>query len=56
MEPIKAILCSECEHCSNVEMTDRGVTIGEDANTVQLSHTEGNEPVRLGESGTLREV
>jgi hypothetical protein len=41
MEPIKASLCSHCTECSEVEITDQGVTIGEDANTVRLSHAGG---------------
>jgi len=53
MEPIKATLCTECPE---VEITDQGVTIGEDMNTVRLSHAEWNELVRLVESGELRKV
>ena len=56
MEPIKATLCPECTECQEVEITDRGVTIGEDMNTVRLSHAEWNELVRLVESGELRKV
>jgi hypothetical protein len=37
-------------------ITDEGVTIGEDANTVQLSHAEWNELVRLIRRGELREI
>ena len=33
-----------------------GVTIGEDANVVRLSHADWNELVRLIKSGELREV
>jgi hypothetical protein len=47
MEPVKFTLCTECEQCPEVEITDQGVTIGEDANTVRLSHAEWNELVRL---------
>ena len=47
MEPIKATLFSECEHCPEVEITDQGVTIGEDKNTVRLSLAEWNELTRL---------
>ena len=36
MEPIKATLCPECTECPEVEITEQGVTIGEDANTVRL--------------------
>jgi hypothetical protein len=56
MEPIKATLCPECTECPEVEITEQGVTIGEDANTVRLSHPEWNELVRLVRSGALREV
>jgi len=56
MEPIKATLCPECTECPEVEITEQGVTIGEDANTVRLSHAEWNELVRLVKSGALREV
>jgi hypothetical protein len=56
MEPKKFTLCPACAACPEVEITDRGVTIGEDANTVRLSHAEWNELVRLVKSGELREV
>jgi hypothetical protein len=56
MDPIKVTLCPECTECPEVEITEQGVTIGEDANTVSLSHAEWNELVRLVKSGTLREV
>jgi hypothetical protein len=55
MEPIKFILCEECEHCPEVEITDQGVRIGEAENTVQLSHAEWNQLVRLIKSGTIGE-
>lgn len=56
MEPIKATLCSECEHCPEVEITDDCVTIGEDANAVRLSHAEWNDLVRLIKTGRLAAV
>ena len=56
MEPKKLMLCPACTACPEVEITDEGVTIGEDANTVRLSHAEWNEVVRIVESGELREV
>lgn len=56
MEPIKVSLCPACSECPEVEITDQGVRIGEDANTVRLSHAEWNELVRLVRSGELREV
>ena len=45
-----------CPACTEVEITDQGVTIGEEANTVRLSHAEWNELVRLVKSGELHEV
>jgi hypothetical protein len=56
MEPIKFTLCPNCSECPEVEITDQGVTIGEDENTVRLSHAEWNELVRLIKDGKLREV
>jgi hypothetical protein len=56
MEPIKFTLCEECEHCPEVQITDQGVNIGEDENTVRLSHAEWNMLVRLVKSGALQEV
>ena len=56
MEPMKLTLCPACTACPAVEITDQGVTIGEDANTVRLSHAEWNELVRLVKTGELREV
>jgi hypothetical protein len=56
MEPIKATLCPACTACPEVEITDQGVTIGEDTNTVRLSHAEWNELVRLIKRGELTEV
>jgi hypothetical protein len=56
MEPIKFTLCPLCTECPEIEITDRGVRIGEDANTVRLSHAEWNELVRLIKDGELREV
>jgi len=56
MEPIKVTLCEHCEECPEVEITDRGVSIGEDANTVHLSHEEWNELVRLIKRGKLGEI
>jgi hypothetical protein len=52
----KFTLCPACAACPEVEITDQGVTIGEEGNTVRLSHAEWNELVRLVKSGELREV
>ena len=56
MEPIKFTLCEECEHCPEVEITEQGVRIGEDENTVRLSHAEWNLLVRLVKRGDLHEI
>ena len=56
MEPKKFSLCPLCEACPEVVITEEGVTIGEEANTVRLAHAEWNELVRLVKSGELREV
>jgi hypothetical protein len=56
MEAIKATLCPDCTACPEVEITDSGVSIGEDANIVRLSHAEWNELVRLIKGGQLGNV
>ena len=56
MEPKKFSLCALCTACPEVVIADDGVIIGEDANTVRLSHAEWNELVRLIKRGELREV
>jgi hypothetical protein len=56
MRSIKVTLCEHCSECPEVEITDEDVSIGEDENTVKLSHAEWNELVRLVKSGDLHEV
>jgi len=56
MEPRKFTLCTECEHCPRVEITEHGVTIGEGANTVRLSHAEWNQLVRIIKAGLVAEI
>lgn len=56
MERARVVLCTECEHCPEVEIRDDGVTIGEDQNAVKLSHAEWNKLVALIRSGELRQV
>ena len=56
MEPKKFSLCPLCEACPEVVITDEDVTIGENANTVRLSHAEWNELVRLIKQGSLQEI
>lgn len=56
MERIVATLCPACTECPEVVIDDSGVRIGEDENTVRLSHAEWNELVRLVKTGTLTEI
>jgi len=49
-------LCPNCTLCPEVVITDEGVTIGEDDNTVRLSSAEWNELVRLIKQGELHEI
>ena len=56
MEPIEISFCSQCTLCPEVEISDQGVTIGEDANIVRLSHAEWNELIGLIKAGELRAV
>ncbi|MGQ0658074.1 MAG: hypothetical protein ACT4NU_08285 [Chromatiales bacterium] len=55
-EPIKVTLCPECGACPAVEIAEQGVTIGEDENTVRLTHAEWNELVDRIRRGELTEV
>jgi hypothetical protein len=63
MKSIKIKLCPPCpesdcppSECPDVEITDERVTIGEDANTVILTHPQWNELVVRIRSGDLPEV
>jgi hypothetical protein len=56
MEPIKVKLCQHCAECPTVEITDQEVTIGEDANTVKLTHDQWNDLVARIKSGELSAV
>ena len=56
MEPIKVTLCEACGACPSVEITDNGVTIGENENTVKLTHAEWNDLVAHVRRDELREV
>lgn len=56
MDAIKVTLCPACAGCPSVEITETRVTIGEDQNTVRLTHAEWNELVARIRSGELREV
>ena len=56
MEPKKFSLCPACTACPEVVITDEAVTIGEDANTVRLSHAEWNELVSRIKRGEVGEI
>jgi hypothetical protein len=56
MEPVKFTLCENCDECPEVEITEQGVTIGEDTNLVRLSHSEWNELVKLIKAGRVGEA
>ncbi len=53
MEPIKITLCAACDHCPSVEIDDSGVRIGENHNTVSLTHAEWNDLVARVQRGEL---
>jgi hypothetical protein len=56
METIKVTLCPACTGCPAVEITDQGVTIGEDDNSVRLTHAEWNDLVARVLRGELSKV
>jgi hypothetical protein len=56
MEPIKVTLCPDCDHCPSVEIDDNGVRIGEDENTVTLTHEQWNDLVAHVRRGELKPV
>ena len=56
MESIKFTLCPDCDHCPSVEIDDKGVRIGEDRNTVTLTHAEWNNLVARVLRGELKPV
>ncbi len=56
METIKVTLCPNCSECPSVEISDEGVTIGEDQNRVRLSHAEWNDLVARIRNGELKAV
>ena len=56
MKPIKIALCPACSGCPTVEITDNGVSIGENENTVKLTLAEWNDLVARIRRGELKEV
>ena len=63
MKSIKIKLCPPCpdpdcppSECPEVEITDERVTIGEDTNTVTLTHAQWNELVARVRSSELPRI
>jgi len=56
MESIKVTLCPACGHCPSVEIDDKSVRIGEEHNTVTLTHAEWNDLVDRVRRGELKPV
>jgi len=56
MKSIKVTLCPACGACPAVVITDEGVTIGEDENTVRLTHEQWNDLVARIRRGELAAV
>jgi hypothetical protein len=56
MEPVKVTLCPACDHCPSVEIDDVSVRIGEEQNTVTLTHAEWNDLVARVRRGELKSV
>jgi hypothetical protein len=56
-ETLKVVLnCGVCGACPAVEITASEVTIGEDANTVRLTHAQWNDLVARIRQGELPTV
>lgn len=53
---MKVTLCTECEHCPEVDITETGVKIGEEGNLAVLTPKEWNVLVELIQSGRLTKV
>jgi hypothetical protein len=56
MEPIKVKLCEACDKCPSVSIDDKGVVIGEEENTVTLTHAEWNDLVARIQRGELKAI
>lgn len=56
MEQIKIMLCPECGQCPSVEIDDKAVRIGENDNTVALTHAEWNDLVARIQRGELKAI
>jgi len=55
MRPTKVTLCPACTAYPEIAITDQAVTIGEDENTVWLSHATWDELVSLAKTVELRQ-
>jgi len=56
-ETLKVVLnCGVCGACPAVEISAEQVTIGEDANTVRLTHAQWNDLVTRIRKGELSSV
>jgi hypothetical protein len=53
---LKVTLCPACDHCPSVEIDDVSVRIGEEQNTVTLTHAEWNDLVARVRRGELKSV
>lgn len=56
MKPIRVVLCPVCGACPAVEITEEEVAIGEEGNTVRLTHAQWNDLVARIRQGELSEV
>ncbi len=56
MELVRVTLCPDCDHCPSVEIDHEGVRIGEEQNTVTLTHAEWNDLVARVQRGELKPV
>jgi len=56
MKELRVTLCPDCACCPEVVITDECVCIGEDENTVKLSHQEWNELVDAIQRGDLKAI
>ncbi len=56
MKPIKVTLYPACTGCPTVEISNDGVIIGENKNTVKLTHAEWNDLIARIRRGELLPV
>ena len=56
VEPVRVMLCPACGNCPSVDIDDKSVRIGENENTVTLTHAEWNDLVTRVCHGELKAV